>query len=148
MQKTYYVTCLKPKTDSDLSFLYLINMVSWYSYYIEIVGFNIRWNNWRILIRISDIDWISEGFEQNYVKVFLTIYCVLFCKKLELSYVQPSKFYYSNTNKDCTLKKNLSGVLLIKVSNDVNLILYYDIFLVDMLESYLSFLVYHPLKLT
>ena len=147
MQKTYYVTCLKPKTDSDLSFLYLINMVSWYSYYIEIVGFNIRWNNWRILIRISDIDWISEGFEQNYVKVFLTIYCVLFCKKLELSYVQPSKFYYSNTNKYCTLKKTLSGVSFIKVSNDVNLILYYDIFLVDMLESYLS-LVYHPLKLT
>ena len=137
MQKTYYVTCLKPKTDSDLSFLDLIN-----SYYIKIVGFNIRWNNWRILIRISYIDWISERFEQNYVKFFLRIYCVLFCKKLELSYVQPSKFYYSNTNKDCTLKKKLSGVLLIKVSNDVNLILYYDIFLVDMLESYLSCLSY------
>ena len=78
-----------------------------------------------------------EGFEQNYEKVFLTIYCVLFCKKLEHSYMRPSKFYYSNTNKDCTLKKNLSGVLFIKVSNDIILILYYDIILVDMLESYL-----------
>ena len=78
-----------------------------------------------------------EGFEQNYAKVFLTIYCFLFCKKLEHSYMQPSKFYYSNTNKDCTLKKKSSGVL--KVSNDINLILYYDIILVDMLESYLLF---------
>ena len=114
-------------------------MVSWYSYYIEIVGFNIRWNNLRILVQISDIDLISEGFEQNYVKVYLTTHCVLFCKKLDLSYVQPSKFYYSNTNKDCTLKKKSSGVL--KVSNDINLILYYDIILVDMLESYLLFLI-------
>ena len=148
MQKKHCVTCLKPKTDSDLSFLYLINMVSWYGHYIKIDELNIRWNSWRILIPISDIYWISEGFEQNYVKVFLTIYCVLFCKKLELSYVQPSKFYYSNTNKDCTLKKKLAGVSFIKVSNDVNFNPYYDIFWVDMLESYLLFLVYHSLKLT
>ena len=70
---------------------------------LKIVAFNILWNNCGILIRIPDINWIYEGFEQNYVKVYLTTHCVLFCKKLDLSYVQPSKFYYSNTNKDCTL---------------------------------------------